>query len=240
MRPCGPAPPPARPDSAGPDAGPRRPILDLGTTSTKAVVFAASTAPSGSGEAGYPLAEPEPGAAVQDPEASGRRSATRSGRRRRVRRARGGRAVVQRRHARPAGRRRPRRPRRAAADLGGLPGGRRRGRLAFRRRDALALHQRTGTPVHAMSPLVKLAWLRRERPSLHAAASRWGGVKEFVLGRAGHGTAHAGHRHVVRVGDRAAGPALPDLGRRGPRPRGPRPRTPSTSWSAPRPRSSVR
>jgi gluconokinase len=44
--------------------------VDVGTTATKAVAFAAgSTSPYGSGEAGYALSEPEPGAAVQDPEA---------------------------------------------------------------------------------------------------------------------------------------------------------------------------
>ncbi|HLL64562.1 MAG TPA: gluconokinase [Micromonosporaceae bacterium] len=44
-----------------------------------------------------------------------------------------------------------------------------------------ALHGRTGTPVHPMSPLVKLAWWRRHEPETFAATPRWGGVKEVLL-----------------------------------------------------------
>src|SRR5881397_3821740 len=43
--------------------------VDIGTTSTKVVAFDADGAERGSGEAGYELLEPEPGQAVQDPEA---------------------------------------------------------------------------------------------------------------------------------------------------------------------------
>jgi len=43
--------------------------VDIGTTSAKAVAFDADGAALGDGEAGYPLLEPEPGQAVQDPEA---------------------------------------------------------------------------------------------------------------------------------------------------------------------------
>jgi gluconokinase len=43
------------------------------------------------------------------------------------------------------------------------------------------LHSRTGTPVHPMSPLLKLAWLRAEDPDRLAAVPRWGGVKELVV-----------------------------------------------------------
>src|SRR6516165_4517671 len=41
--------------------------VDIGTTSTKAVVYDARGAAHGSGDQGYPLLEPEPGWAVQDP-----------------------------------------------------------------------------------------------------------------------------------------------------------------------------
>jgi gluconokinase len=44
-----------------------------------------------------------------------------------------------------------------------------------------ALHARTGTPVHAMSPLLKLAHLRETDPYAVRAAARWGGVKELLL-----------------------------------------------------------
>lgn len=43
------------------------------------------------------------------------------------------------------------------------------------------LHDRTGTPIHPMSPLVKLVWFREEDPATFAAARRWVGVKELVL-----------------------------------------------------------
>jgi gluconokinase len=61
---------------------------------------------------------------------------------------------------------------RAAAQaerLRGAPGG-------------LELHRRTGTPLHAMAPLAKLAWFREAEPATFAAARRWGGIKELVIG----------------------------------------------------------
>jgi gluconokinase len=44
-----------------------------------------------------------------------------------------------------------------------------------------SLHDRTGTPVHAMSPLVKLAHLAAEDAGAVRAVPRWGGVKELVV-----------------------------------------------------------
>jgi gluconokinase len=46
---------------------------------------------------------------------------------------------------------------------------------------ALALQRRTGTPVHPMSPLVKLRWFAEEAPG--TAAAYWVGIKEHVLRR---------------------------------------------------------
>lgn len=40
---------------------------------------------------------------------------------------------------------------------------------------------RTGTPVHPMSPLTKLAWWRQTDPATLRDTPRWGGVKELVL-----------------------------------------------------------
>ncbi|TML06911.1 MAG: carbohydrate kinase [Actinobacteria bacterium] len=45
------------------------------------------------------------------------------------------------------------------------------------------LHDRTGTPLHPMSPLTKLVWFREREPEIHAAARRWVGLKELVLHR---------------------------------------------------------
>jgi gluconokinase len=46
---------------------------------------------------------------------------------------------------------------------------------------AKELQARTGTPVHPMSPLTKLAWWKANDPSTLRATPRWGGVKELVL-----------------------------------------------------------
>jgi gluconokinase len=56
---------------------------------------------------------------------------------------------------------------------------------------AADLHARTGTPVHPMSPLCKLAWLREHDEATLRETPRWGGVKELVLG------ALCGAEHVV-------------------------------------------
>ena len=46
---------------------------------------------------------------------------------------------------------------------------------------AKGLHARTGTPVHPMSPVLKLAWWAEHDPALLAGTPRWGGVKELVV-----------------------------------------------------------
>ncbi len=158
--------------------------VDVGTTATKAVAVTLDGVVRGEGEAGYSLDEPEPGAAVQDPEAiweavgDAVRDAVAGLDPARV-------AAVSFSSAMHG---------LLALDAAGDPIGplltwadQRAAATAreLRSRDgALALHRRTGTPIHPMSPLVKLAWLRRARPSLHAAAHRWGGMKELVLHRA--------------------------------------------------------
>lgn len=46
-----------------------------------------------------------------------------------------------------------------------------------------AIHRRTGTPIHPMSPLAKLSWFREEEPETFERAARWVSVKEYVLSR---------------------------------------------------------
>jgi gluconokinase len=46
---------------------------------------------------------------------------------------------------------------------------------------ATGLHGRTGTPVHPMAPLSKLAWWRATDPETLRTTPRWGGVKELIL-----------------------------------------------------------
>lgn len=43
------------------------------------------------------------------------------------------------------------------------------------------LHERTGTPIHPMSPLTKLVWWRTHEPASFATTARWGGVKELIV-----------------------------------------------------------
>jgi gluconokinase len=43
------------------------------------------------------------------------------------------------------------------------------------------LQGRTGTPLHPMSPLCKLVWLRENDPDAFSAARRWVGIKELVV-----------------------------------------------------------
>ncbi len=43
-----------------------------------------------------------------------------------------------------------------------------------------SLYLETGVPLHPMSPLLKLAWLRHTQPALFAAADKFVSIKEFV------------------------------------------------------------
>jgi gluconokinase len=45
----------------------------------------------------------------------------------------------------------------------------------------LALHRRTGTPIHPMAPLSKLVWFRELEPKLCEQVGHWVGIKEYVL-----------------------------------------------------------
>ncbi|MGB3311524.1 MAG: gluconokinase [Nodosilinea sp.] len=49
--------------------------------------------------------------------------------------------------------------------------------------DGHAVYRRTGTPIHPMSPLVKLTWLRHEQPDLFQQAVRFISIKEYVFYR---------------------------------------------------------
>ncbi len=48
---------------------------------------------------------------------------------------------------------------------------------------ARELHQATGTPVHPMSPLLKVMWFAEHEPDLHRATAHWVGVKDYLLYR---------------------------------------------------------
>lgn len=44
-----------------------------------------------------------------------------------------------------------------------------------------ALYRRTGTPIHPMSPLTKLIWMREEDPEIFSQATKFISVKEYIL-----------------------------------------------------------
>jgi gluconokinase len=43
------------------------------------------------------------------------------------------------------------------------------------------IYRQTGTPVHAMSPLCKMMWLREQQPALFAEAAIFPGIKEYIF-----------------------------------------------------------
>lgn len=49
--------------------------------------------------------------------------------------------------------------------------------------DGHAIYLRTGTPIHPMSPLCKLMWLRHDHPEIFSRSARFVGIKEYVFHR---------------------------------------------------------
>ena len=163
--------------------------VDIGTTGAKAVAFTADGTARVTGRGEYELATSRPGRAEQDPDevadatvaaiADAARAAADAGH------TVAGLGVSSAMHSLIAldGRGRPLTPAviwadaRAAEQAARLRAGAR----------GLALHLRTGTPVHPMSPLVKLRWFAEHEPETFAAARHWAGIKEYVLARLGLG-----------------------------------------------------
>ncbi len=155
--------------------------VDVGTTATKVIAYdTEGTSVAGASE-DYPLAQPEPGAAVQEPAdlVAALRTAVRSVTAELGDRPVAGVAFSSAMHSL------------LGLDADGTPltplitwGDTRADAQADRLRAqgrAMELHRRTGTPVHPMSPLLKLMWLREEHADLHARVERWCGVKEYLL-----------------------------------------------------------
>lgn len=55
--------------------------------------------------------------------------------------------------------------------------------LRLRRELGISLYRATGTPIHPMSPLVKLAWFAEHEPELRRQVSHWVSIKEHLLRR---------------------------------------------------------
>lgn len=159
--------------------------VDIGTASTKAVVFTGGGRVLGHHAASYALLTPAPGVAEQDPEAIyaaclvAIRGALRSVARGtgRVRGVGFGAAM----HSLIAvdGEGKPLTPSITWADTRSAPWAEK----IAREMDGHGVYLRTGTPIHAMSPLAKLLWLRAEQPELFRRAARFVGIKEYVFFR---------------------------------------------------------
>jgi gluconokinase len=157
--------------------------VDIGTTSAKAGAFDADGDETGAAETGYPLLEPRPGWAVQDP--AGVADAVVEVTRTALAGATGAGVTVAGlsfstalhslvgldEHDRPITPLLTWADQRAAAQAERL------------RAEHPHLHGLTGTPLHPMSPLTKLVWFREEEPALFARARRWCGIKELVVHR---------------------------------------------------------
>src|SRR3954454_11900857 len=166
--------------------------VDIGTTSTKAVAFDPDGTALAEAEAGYPLLEPEPGHAVQDPESvlAAVEAAVHE-----LRGALGapiaGISVSGAMHGLLAldDEDRPITPLITWADTRATE------QAARLRAEHPELQARTGTPLHPMSPLAKLRWFAECDPDTFAAARRWIGLKDLLLHRwtgewaTDHGTA---------------------------------------------------
>lgn len=159
--------------------------VDIGTTSTKAVLFEENGTIVAQSNQGYPLHQPSPSVAEQDPEqileAVIRTIA----------------AVMQESLAAPE----------AillvsfssamhsviAVDPAGKPltacitwADNRSSRCARRLKDELNGHElylRTGTPIHPMSPITKLMWLGEEQPELFRQTYKFISIKEYIFFR---------------------------------------------------------
>lgn len=159
--------------------------VDIGTTSTKAVVYDAAGQVRGHGIVGYPLLTPSMGVAEQDPGeifaavlTALRQAVAAAGPDRARVRCVGFSAAM---HSL------------IAIDSRGEPltrsitwGDTRSAPWADRLRDEMnghAIYLRTGTPIHPMSPLAKLIWLRNEQPELFRRSARFAGIKEYIFYR---------------------------------------------------------
>jgi gluconokinase len=159
--------------------------IDVGTSSTKAVLFEPGGSIVGSAHRGYPMLTPHPGWAEQDPDAvvtaalDAMTAVAAAAGRQRVTIVALGLSTAMHTLLGLDADRRPVTPLLTWADERALDQAERlRADPAGQR-----LAGRSGTPLHPMSPLPKLIWLRAEQPDTFAAARYWGGIKEYLLHR---------------------------------------------------------
>ncbi|MFO1128648.1 MAG: gluconokinase [Rhodospirillales bacterium] len=159
--------------------------VDIGTTSTKAVVFDLDGKVKGHTTVDYALHTPAPGVAEQDPEeifaatlGAIRGAVAAAGVAAADLRAVGFSAAMHSviavdAHGRPLTASITWADSRSAACA----------RRILNEMNGLEVYLRTGTPIHPMSPLAKLVWLKADRPDVFRSAARFVGIKEYVFFR---------------------------------------------------------
>ncbi|MFD2370206.1 gluconokinase [Brevibacillus sp. GCM10020057] len=159
--------------------------LDIGTTSTKAIVFTPNGAVRGTGNVDYPLLVPQPSWAEQDPEtifAAVIQSLKLAVEQANVnKREIGGIGFSTAMHSL------------IAVDAHGNPlthsiiwADNRSAAQADRlKQDGVghSIYLATGTPIHPMSPLPKIMWLREQAPDTFRKAAKFISIKEYVIHR---------------------------------------------------------
>lgn len=164
--------------------GPTGPVVlgvDVGTTATKAVAFDTTSAWQHVVSVEYPLLHPHPGEHVQDPGVVLRAVGETV---RACVEATGAEAVVALSLSTAA-------HALMGLDTNGHPltplitwadsRSRHEARTLHSQGLAGDLHQRTGTPVHPMTPLTKLMWFHHQRPEIASHVHWWVGLKDYVL-----------------------------------------------------------
>ncbi|MFC4601396.1 gluconokinase [Cohnella hongkongensis] len=159
--------------------------IDIGTTSTKSVVFGENGRQLGSFAVEYPLLQEQPGWAEQEPETI-LRALARSVRGAVEQSGLGGDRIAAAGFSSAmhsviamdeAGR--PLTKSITWADGRSEP----QVRMIREREGGMDIYRRTGTPIHPMSPLPKLMWLRERRPDIWSAAHKFVSIKEYVIHR---------------------------------------------------------
>ncbi|MBD2463152.1 gluconate kinase [Oscillatoria sp. FACHB-1407] len=156
--------------------------VDIGTTSTKAIVFSTKGEVKGTGNQGYPLLVPQPGWAEQDPTAiltaaiaAIRDAIDQSGV------SKSHIAAVSFSGAMHSV---------IAIDANGNPlhnaviwadNRSVTQTMRLKQNGGHSLYLQTGTPIHPMSPLPKLMWMREENSEIFQRAVRFISIKEYVL-----------------------------------------------------------
>ncbi|WP_445152491.1 gluconokinase [Baekduia sp. Peel2402] len=152
--------------------------VDIGTTSAKAGAFDADGHEVGANEVAYPLLEPSPGWAVQEPDVvvdavvAVTREAIAAGDNDVA-----GIAFSTAMHS-LVGLDAHDRP---VTDIVTWADQRAAPQAERLRAERPHLHGATGTPLHPMAPLSKLVWFAEEEPETFARVARWVGVKELVI-----------------------------------------------------------